>query len=154
HWSTFPPSDLRFVALAWMVTAVLLGTVATRFQAFRSWPAMLIITVIGWFAVMGSMLLAAPAPRKESAQPKFASTDQMMIFFANEATKWVKQDRGIDLDYSIDSVKVIEEQLGRLSEKVNKANPQKGTRGQAMGYGAYIGEVVRRRDGGSWAVDH
>jgi len=58
------------------------------------------------------------------------------------------------LDYSFDSIKVIEEELGRISNEVDGANPRQGTSGLAMGYGAYIGEVFRRRDGGSWAVDH
>ena len=77
-----------------------------------------------------------------------------MIYFATEATKWVRQDKGIDLDYSMGSIKVVEEQLGGLSQRVDKSNPQKGMLGQAMGYGAYIGEVVRKRYGGTWAVDH
>ena len=78
----------------------------------------------------------------------------MMECFANGATKWVKKDRGLDLDYSLDSIKVIEEELARISREVDHSNPQRGTFGVAMGYGAYIGEVFRRRAGGSWAVDH
>lgn len=86
--------------------------------------------------------------------PKFKNTDEMMIYLGNETMKWVKKDRGIDLDYSLASISVIEEELARISKEVNKANPQKGTFGTALGYGAYIGEVFRRRDGGSWGVDH
>ena len=51
------------------------------------------------------------------------------------------------MDYSFDSIKVIEEELGRISNEVDGANPRQGTSGLAMGYGAYIGEVFRRRDG-------
>jgi hypothetical protein len=58
------------------------------------------------------------------------------------------------VDYSLDSIKVIEEELGRISKEVDRAKPQSGTFGTALGYGAYIGEVFRRRDGGSWAEDH
>ena len=77
-----------------------------------------------------------------------------MVYFAGEAAKWVKKDRNIDLDYSLESVKIVEEELGRISRQVDKRSPKPGTFGIAMGYGAYIGEVFRRRDGGSWAVDH
>jgi len=86
--------------------------------------------------------------------PNFKSTDELMAYLATEATKWVKNDRGIDLDYSIESIQTIDEELARLSKEVNKTNPQKGTFGTALGYGAYVGEVIRRRAGGSWAADH
>ena len=78
----------------------------------------------------------------------------MMAYFATEATKWVKKDRGIDLNYSLESIKIIEEELGRVFKDLDRTNPPRGTFGLATGYGAYVGEVFRRRDGGSWAVDH
>ena len=84
----------------------------------------------------------------------FKSTQDLVSFLAGEAVKMVKADRGIDLDYSLDSIKTIEEVLAKISLEVNKANPQQGTMGLAMAYGAYVGEVFRLRDGGSWARDH
>ena len=36
----------------------------------------------------------------------------------------VKKDRGVDLDYSVDSIKVVEEELARVSKEVDNANPQ------------------------------
>lgn len=77
-----------------------------------------------------------------------------MIFLAKEAASWVKTDKSVDLDYTIKSVEVIEEQLARLSDSIDRTNPPPGTYGQAIGYGAYIGEVFRQRDGGVWAEDH
>ena len=154
HWSTFPLGNLRFGALASIVTAVLLGFAGIRFQALRSWAIIALSTVVGWFAVMGLILALAPSGPKQAELPKFATTDEMMVYFAGEATKWVKQDKAIDLNYSMDSIKVVEEQLAGLSQRVDKSNPQKGMFGQAMGYGAYIGEVVRKHYGGTWAVDH
>lgn len=77
-----------------------------------------------------------------------------MKHFASEAAKWVKEDKGVDLDFSFESIKLIEAQLDGLSKKVNRSNPQPGMRGQAMSYGAYVGEVFRRKMGGSWAEDH
>ncbi|SPE50594.1 hypothetical protein SBV1_1170022 [Verrucomicrobia bacterium] len=84
----------------------------------------------------------------------FKSIDDVISYLAGEAIKMVKADRGIDLDYSFDSIKIIEEELARLCGQVDKTSPQEGTYGLATAYGAYIGEVFRRRDGGSWARDH
>jgi hypothetical protein len=155
HWSTYPPQNFIVLVIGWIITAFLLGLVAARFEKFRSWLSIGAGTVAGSLIVLGLMLFGAnrvygPSP----AAPKFKTTDEMMLYFATEATRWVKQDRGIDLDYSIDSVKVVEEELARISKDMDKATPPRGTFGLATGYGAYIGEVLRRRDGGSWAVDH
>lgn len=152
HWSTFPLPNLRFIALAWIVTAIVLGVVAARFQTIRSWGMLAISTVIGWFGAMGLMLALAPAEPKPAESPKFATTAELMSYCATEAARWTKEQKGIELDYSMDSIQIIEEELDNLSKQVNKANPQKGTFGQAMGYGAYIGEVVRKHYGGTWAV--
>jgi hypothetical protein len=154
HWSTYPPQNFIVLVVGWLITALLLGVLATRFERLRSWWGIALGTVAGSFLVPGLMLLTVERVYRPPAPPKFKSTDEMMEYFATEATKWVKNDRGIDLDYSVDSVKVIEEELARVSTDVDRANPQRGTFGLATGYGAYIGEVLRRRDGGSWAVDH
>jgi len=86
--------------------------------------------------------------------PKFNTTNEMMIYLAGESAKWIKQDRDIDVNYSLESIQHVEEELGRISKEVNKTNPAPGTFGIALGYGAYIGEVFRRDYGGEWAVDH
>ena len=153
-WTTFPPRNLVPLIFGWVITALLLGTAARRFERLRSWGWIALGTVAGWFAVLGLMLVTMDATNGRSSAPKFSNTDEMMVYLANEATKWVKVDRSIDLDYSFESIKTIEEELARLSKDVDKVNPQKGTFGTASGYGAYIGEVIRRRDGGKWAVDH
>jgi hypothetical protein len=154
HWSTYPPQNFVGLVVGWVITALLLGVVATRFERLRSWWSVGLGTVAGSLVVLGLMLFTVERVYGPPAPPKFKSTDEMMAYFATEATKWVKKDRGIDLDYSVDSIKVVEEELARVSKDVDKANPQPGTFGLATGYGAYIGEVLRRRDGGSWAVDH
>src|ERR1041385_470065 len=143
-FSTYMPQNL-VVIVGWLLTALLLGVAATRFQKMRSWWGIGLGTMGGSLVVLRLMLLTMdlygpPAP------PKFKSTDEMMVYMANEVTKWVKKDRGIDLDFSVDSIKIIEEELGRISKDIDKANPQRGTFGLSLGYGAYIGEVFRRRD--------
>jgi hypothetical protein len=154
HWSTYPPQNFVVLVVGWVITALLLGVVTTRYERLRSWWSIGLGTVAGSLVVLGLMLFIVEQVYGPPNPPKFKNTDDMMAYFATEATKWVKKDRGIDLNYSVDSIKVIEEELGRLSKDVDRANPQPGTFGLATGYGAYIGEVLRRRDGGSWAVDH
>ena len=154
RWSNYPLLHLSILIVAWVVTALLLGVVATRFERLRSWWAIGAGTVAGSLVVLWIMALTAEIKSRPPARPSFKSTDAMMAWCAAEVTKWVEKDRGIELDYSLESVKVIEEELARVSKEVNQANPERGTFGLALGYGAYIGEVFRRRDGGTWAVNH
>ena len=153
-WTTYPSRNFIVLIVAWMITAAFLGVAATRWERLRSWGLMTLGTVAGSFLVMAAMLFSMSMSRGLTAPMKFESTDAMMVHLANEATKWVEKDRGVKLDYSFDSIQIIEEELGRISKEIDKANPQRGTLGLSMSYGAYIGEVIRRRDGGSWAQDH
>jgi hypothetical protein len=146
--------SFAILSIAWIVTALLLGGAATHIQKLRSWWGIIIGTVVGSFFVLGAMLIFVKGTNGPAPVPKFKDTDEMMVYFANETTTWVKQDKGIDLNYSMESIEVIEDALDRISKEVNKTNPQRGTLGTAMGYGAYIGEVFRRRLGGTWSADH
>jgi hypothetical protein len=67
----------------------------------------------------------------------------------------VAAGQGKTLDYSPESVKVVEAILAELHDKWAKgALSDKDVNTMAIRYGAYIGEVLRRKDGGSWATDH
>jgi len=154
HWSTYPPRNLMVLVAAWLITALWLGVIARRFQKLSSWVAVSLGTVGGSIIVLWLMLIIVQRIYGVSPPPKFKNHGQMMAYLANETTRWVKKDRNIDLDYSVDSIKIVEEELGRISKEINRANPEQGTFGIAIGYGAYIGEVFRRREGGSWALDH
>lgn len=153
-WSTYPFRNLIALIGAGIITALLVGVAATHIQKLRSWAGIGLATVAGSFVVLSLMLFTAERIYGPPRVPKFQTTDQMMTYFAGQAAQWVKKDRGIDLDYSLESVRVVEEELGRIAKEVDRANPKPGTFGIAMGYGAYIGEVFRRRNGGSWAADH
>src|SRR5687767_5688947 len=152
--SAYPAQKLAILSVMWALTALSLGIVASRYKKLRSWGAITLATMPSSLAVMFLMLLVVERVYGPGLPPKFKTTDEMMSYFANETTKWVKKDRGIDLDYSIESTKIIEEELGRISAEVDKANPQAGTFGLATGYGAYVGEALRRKYGGSWSADH
>ncbi len=153
HWSTYPPRNFVVLVIAWIITALVVGAVAARWERLRSLWIVALGTVAGSLAVLGCLLLVVAQVRRPAPRT-FESTDAMMENLASMAAHWVKKDRGIDLDYSVDSIRVIEEELARVSKEIDHANPQRGTLGLASGYGAYIGEVFRRRSGGSWAADH
>ncbi|MCD6052224.1 MAG: hypothetical protein K0Q55_3642 [Verrucomicrobia bacterium] len=155
-WADYPRAQILLLVLISAITAAQLGVISSHFEKMRSWTRIIIGTMVGWFAIVGIMLLLGKtfhSPKVEPT-PQFATTDAMMNHLANEAVKWVKQDRGVTLDYSADSIKIIEEELGRIHTKDQPKAGQPGVFGTAMGYGAYVGEVIRRRDGGTWATDH
>ena len=153
-WASYPPRNFVVLIVAWVLTALLLGWVATRFEWLRCWVAVGLGTLVGSLVVLGSMLLIVQRAYQPAAPANFKNTDEMMVYLAGEAAKWVKADRDIELDYSVESIKVVEEELSRIAKEINRENPQQGTFGTAMGYGAYVGETFRRRDGGSWTTDH
>ncbi|MEW6303894.1 MAG: hypothetical protein AB1705_10510 [Verrucomicrobiota bacterium] len=154
NWAALP--DWKWLVLVTVAVgaALGLGVLASRVGRMRSWWVMGVGTVVAWFVVFGVLLVGMRVAFPPKAVPEFAGTDEMMAHLAAESTKWVKADCGIDLDYSLDSIKIIEEELGRISKDTDRNNPKAGTFGIAMGYGAYVGEVLRRADGGSWAEDH
>ncbi|HMC28268.1 MAG TPA: hypothetical protein VKM56_10805, partial [Verrucomicrobiae bacterium] len=138
-WSAYSPRNFLVLIIAWITTALFLGVAATRFEKLRSWLGISLGTVAGSLVVLGLMVMIAERVYGPPKTPKFKTTDEMMAYLASEATKWVRKDRSIDLDYSVDSIRIIDEELGRISKEVDKEHPQRGTLGVAMGYGAYIG---------------
>lgn len=154
HWSTYPFQNLMVLVGAWIVTGLLLGVAATYIAKLRSWWGIGLITIPASMVVMWLMVFAQERIYGPAAVPEFKTTDEMMVHFAKQATQWVKKDRGVDLDFSFESIHVIEEELERISKEVDKTNPQRGTFGLACVYGAYVGEVLRRKEGGTWSADH
>jgi hypothetical protein len=58
--------------------------------------------------------------RKEASGPKFRSTDEFIQFMATEAVKDAGGKERIALDYSVNSIKEVEEILGRFHEQYAK----------------------------------
>jgi hypothetical protein len=152
----YPRPQLLLLILISAITAAQLGVIARHFEKMRSWSRIFLGTMLGWFIVVALVIFIGKfnsAPKSEPV-PQFATTDAMMAHFASEAIKWVKQDRGVTLDYSTNSIMIIEEELARIHKTSSPKAGQPGVMGTAMGYGAYVGEVIRRRDGGTWGEDH
>lgn len=155
----FPPSPFVLIVLGlcligWLASASVSGLIASKSEKWSSWQGIGGTTFVSSIVVLLILLFAARHIALAPSVPSFKSTDEQMKYLADLATKWVKADLGVKLDYSFESIRTIEEQLARISTEVDKAHPQKGTFGTAAGYGAYIGEVFRRHGGGTWATDH
>lgn len=112
-----------------------------------------LIVAVAIYLVLAKFLGHQPQPK-----PVYASTDEMMVHFAKVAEQWMKKDKGVDLDYSLASIKTVQDHLGALAKELanekSKEKKDEETFNWALAYGAYLGEIIRRREGGSWATDH
>jgi hypothetical protein len=92
----------------------------------------------------------------------FASFDEAMTATAARAVEIAAQGR-ITLDYSVESIRIVEEQLASLHLAIPKGLFGKLTKKgpsdeeihvMAMTFGAYVGEVLKRRFGGQWSLEN
>lgn len=89
-----------------------------------------------------------------SKSPKtFASVNEKMQHEAKVAAESINKETGLNLDFSVASVKFVEQVLGRLAESVGKTDPQAAYT-HAVTYGAYVGECLRKKHGGQWTEDN
>lgn len=94
------------------------------------------------------------------------SPDDMLAdiqYLASRAVEHAQQTFGITLDYSPDSLRQVETILGnlystrpknafqRLFNRKNAPTP-KQVISMATAYGSYVGEVIRKRWGGTWSA--
>jgi hypothetical protein len=91
----------------------------------------------------------------KSSKPRLRSLEETIQYLSSEAVDVADKCYSIPLDFSVESVKKTEEILAKLHEEYLKKNSQKGVRGLAMAFGAYIGECIRKTEQGvDWALDH
>ena len=109
-------------------------------------PAVLLAIVL---IVAGAYLYLRPAK-----SPTFKSTDDMMVWLANEAVDIAKR-KGITLDYSEASVENAEDALGKLHDDfIASGKNTTGQVGLGLAFGAYLGEVIKRNlKVGRWERD-
>jgi hypothetical protein len=118
-----------------------------------STPQWIVLVVVLAVVVIG---YRAYTRRPQSTAPTTIPTDpnEFMPEMADRAVQYATE-HGKALDYTPDSVKSVEAMLGELHE--SRARQQLSDRDlnvQALHFGAYIGEVIRRKHGGSWSTDH
>jgi hypothetical protein len=108
------------------------------------------------------MLRRSGSPKTEEVQPpNYSSMDEEMVALASEAVKLAKGTFYMELDYSPESVKEVEELLGMMHEeflrrqrdKQDAAGLEEDLRAKAVVWGAYIGEVIKRERPGRWERD-
>jgi hypothetical protein len=103
---------------------------------------------------LGVVLFLLTRHKKAASALKFGSTDEFIQFMAAEAVKDAEAKDHINLDYSVDSIKEVEEILGHLHEQYLKDPSSISPKGLGSAYGAYIGEVIRRSESGAkWERD-
>jgi hypothetical protein len=64
-------------------------------------------------------------------------------------------ENGITLDFSDQSIDEVEKLLAACHEEFKESENEDGFHGLALMFGAYIGEVIKRKGfGGAWARNH
>jgi hypothetical protein len=127
---------------------------ATKVAAHKSGGLVKSSTVVLLALLALGVVLFLLTRRKEASGLKFGSTDEFIQFMAAEAVKNAQGKARINLDYSVDSIKQVEEILGRLHEQYVKDPSSISAKGLGSAYGAYIGEVIRRSEpGAKWERD-
>jgi len=76
--------------------------------------------------------------------PSFTTVEEFIGFASQSAVTDAKTYDHINLDYSADSLKQVDEILGRVHDEYVKNPSSIHLRGLASEYGAYVGEVIRR----------
>jgi len=86
----------------------------------------------------------------------------MMEAYALDAVDHARSSKGVELDFSIESVRHVESILetmydskpkGFVSKLFSRGPSQQTIDTFSKMYGAYIGEVLRRHSGGDWSLD-
>lgn len=81
-------------------------------------------------------------------------TEALMKEGAEQALE-VAKESGVTLDFSDNSIKDVEKILAQCHREFKKLKSEEGFHGLSMMFGAYIGEVVRKKGfGGTWGRDH
>jgi hypothetical protein len=88
-----------------------------------------------------------------SKAPKtFGSLNEKMQQEAKVVAETFNQETGLNLDFSVTSLKYVEQRLAKLAASVGKTDPQ-AAQTHAFSYGAYVGECLRKKHGGEWAEE-
>ena len=81
-----------------------------------------------------------------SLQKPTKTTQEFIDFLSAEAVKDADMESHIHLDYTVESIKKVEEVLSGLHGLYAKDHSSVAVNALAMAYGAYIGEVIRKTE--------
>jgi hypothetical protein len=114
-----------------------------------------IFLFIGALSILMGFFFWRSKKQVKAAQPSFQTTEELIAYLSEEARDIAKKSYAIDLDYTVESIKRVDEILGKLNLEYVKDNSKPGMRGLASAFGAYVGEVIRRHhQGTTWKQDH
>jgi hypothetical protein len=85
--------------------------------------------------------------RKRMESAEFPDLGSMMDAYAQAAAALARDEFRRELDFSSDSIDVLDEVLVLVSE-----SPERDLEFEVRLWGSYLGEVVRRRYAGSWGM--
>jgi hypothetical protein len=84
--------------------------------------------------------------RQAQKHPVLATTEDFIGYASQQAVTDAAQYDHITLDYSVASLKQVDEILGRVHDRYVKNPSSISVRGLSAEYGAYVGEVIRRSE--------
>ncbi|WP_394794526.1 hypothetical protein [Armatimonas sp.] len=121
-------------------------------------PSWLIPAILLCFSLFVLRAIWRGAQRKKRLPPEEAvKTPEgfaaAMADIAAFAVQNAKTEFGVTLNYSPKSVMKVEEILGRLHEQHARTPlTDEAIARQALRFGVYVGEVIRRKQGGQWEM--
>lgn len=115
---------------------------------------MQLVALIAAIAIILAMRFFSGKRKKKSLERKFKNTDELVQRLAAEAVNDSRQQNHVELDYSIESIQLVDDALGGMHTRYVKNSSSVSVNGLASAYGAYIGEVIRRSEpGAKWERD-
>ena len=96
----------------------------------------------------------ATQERYAQTHPSLATTEQFISYACDQAVADAAKYDHVTLDYSIGSLKQVDQILGRVHENYLKNPSSISLPGLSAEYGAYVGEVIRRNEPNAyWSRD-
>ena len=114
-----------------------------------------IIRTISFVAIL--LLVVACEERDDThvIQGELTEAQELINILSAEAVEIAQNSFQVPLDYSTNSIRLVEEVLARLHVEYQNSGSTEGITGLASAFGAYIGECIRRQYSGStWSRDH
>jgi hypothetical protein len=111
--------------------------------------------MIGLMIVLNGFPLWLKAQGSQPPPQDAKNAGAFMQWFAAEAVKEAEKDWHVKLDYSAESIKAVDQILGRMHAQYVKEPASVSVRGFGFAYGSYVGEVIRRTETDvHWERDH
>ncbi len=76
--------------------------------------------------------------------PSLSTTEQFISYMSDHAVADAETYDHVTLDYSVESLRKVDQILGRVHDAYQKNRESVSVRGLSAEYGAYVGEVIRR----------